>query len=173
PVPAVKAPSNPPVNVDARGTVDAFRLNVRAAPVTSAAVVTKIERDETYPIIGRNADDSWWQVDVNGTVGWVFADFLIATNTVGVPVTSTSGAPAAPATTTGLTLTASGTVNLRSIPGRSGAVLGLMPFGASAEIVGRNSTGTWVQVNYNGTVAWVSRGFVNLPVPVEDLPVTN
>jgi uncharacterized protein YraI len=46
-----------------------------------------------------------------------------------------------------------------------------MPFGASAEIIGRNSTSTWIQVDYNGTIAWVSSGFVNLPVPVGDLPL--
>jgi len=171
PVPAVKAPSSSPENVNARGTVDAYRLNVRAAPTTDAAVVIKIERGESYPIIGRNSDDSWWQVDVNGSVGWVFADFLIATNTVGVPVTSSSGSLAPQVTGTGLQLTASGTINLRSRPTRSGAVLGLMPFGASAEIIARNSTSTWIQVDYNGTVAWVSRGFVNVPVPIEDLPL--
>jgi uncharacterized protein YraI len=173
PVPAVKVPSTAPQQTNATGTVDAYRLNVRAAPTTDAQIVTKIERGETYPIIGRNADDSWWQIRANGTVGWVFADFIVPSNTANVPVTSTSRTtPPDDVTATGLTLTATATVNLRSAPSRAGAVLGLLPRGAQAEILGRNSTGTWIEVNYNGTVAWVSRAFVDLPVSANELPVS-
>lgn len=171
PVPAVKVPSSPPEQTNATGTVDAYRLNVRAAPNTGAQIVTKIERGETYPIIGRNADDSWWQISVDGTAGWVFADFIIPANTASVPVTSTSGGTQ-DVTGTGLTLTATATINVRSSPSRAGAVLGLLPRGGQAEIIGRNSTGTWIEVDYNGNIGWVSRSFVELPVPVTDLPVS-
>lgn len=172
PVQAVKKPSNQPVASNATGTIDAFRLNVRAAPTTDASILVKVERGEAYPIVGRNADDSWWQINVNGTVGWVFADFLIPVNTAGVPITSSSSQTLS-VTSTGLTLTATGTVNLRSSPSRAGAVLGLLPQGAPADILGRNSTGTWIQVNYNGTIAWVSASFVRLPVATSQIPLSS
>ena len=172
PVQAVKVPSNQPVASNATGTIDAFRLNVRAAPTTDASILVKVERGETHPIVGRNADDSWWQINVDGTVGWVFADFLIPVNTAGVPITSSSS-QTLEVTSTGLRLTATGTVNLRSSPSRAGAVLGLLPQGAQADILGRNSTGTWIQVNYNGTIAWVSASFVNLPVSTSEIPLSS
>ena len=159
-----------PITTNATGTVDAYRLNVRAAPTTNADIVVKVEDGETYPIVGRNADDSWWQISVDGAVGWVFGDFIVPVNTSNVPVTSQSTS-SQQVTTTNLDLTATATVRLRSRPSRRGAVLGLLPFGAQADIVGRNTSGTWVQVSYNGNVGWVSADFVNLPVEIGALPL--
>jgi uncharacterized protein YraI len=173
PVPAVKVP-NSSTTTSATGTVNAYRLNVRVAPTTDAGIIVKVERGETYPVVGRSADSSWWQIDVNGTVGWVYGDFLVTSSTGSVPVTSSSGTTNANTLpSTGYTLTATSTVNLRSEPGRSGAVLGLLPRGAQADVLARNSTGTWIKVDYNGKVAWVSQAYVSLPVDANTLPVAS
>jgi uncharacterized protein YraI len=161
-----------PTNTGATGTVDAFRLNVRAAPTTDGRVVAKIERGETYPIVGRNADRSWWQLDVNGAQGWVFAPFIIDANTGAVPVTSQSS-QVANVPGTGYFATALNNVNLRSRPTTAGAVLGQFPRGAQAEVTGRNVNGSWVQINYNGTLAWVSSEFISVPVPTTDIPLAS
>lgn len=173
PIPAaqITGGSNLPVETGATATVDAFRLNVRQAPTTSAAVVIKIERGETYPIVGRSQQSDWWQINVNGTIGWVFADFIVATNTGNVPVTG-SGGETQNVVLTDFRLTALNTINLRSQPSTRGAVLGLLPQNATAPIVGRNTSGTWIQIQYNDKIAWVSRGFVRLEgVSVDTLPI--
>jgi len=159
-----------PTNTGATGTVDTFRLNVRSAPSTEGRIVAQIERGETYPIIGRNADRSWWQVDVDGTQGWAFARFIVDSNTGAVPVTSQSS-QAADVPGTGYFATALNNVTLRSRPTTAGAVLGQFPRGAQAEVTGRNFNGSWVQINFNGTIAWVSNGFVSVPVPTTDIPL--
>jgi uncharacterized protein YraI len=159
-----------PTNTGALGTVAAPRLNVRNAPTTDSRILVKIEEGQTYPIVGRNADSSWWQIDVNGTVGWVFAPFIIDQNIGLVPVTS-SASQSANIPGTGFFVTATATVNLRSGPTRSSAILGQLPRGARAEITGRNTTGSWIQVNYNGTLSWVSSAFVVSDVATSDIPL--
>ncbi|MBN1201713.1 MAG: SH3 domain-containing protein [Anaerolineae bacterium] len=51
----------------------------------------------------------------------------------------------------------SGAVNLRSGPGLEyDPPLSTVPAGSTLPVTGKNTTGTWWQVNYNGTVGWVS-----------------
>lgn len=164
--------SGSPANTGATGTITAYRLNIRANPTTDAPILYKLDRGATFPIVGRNRDSSWWQISANGQVGWAFAEFVAASNTGAVPVTSDSGSPAQNVTRTGYTLAATSSVNLRSEPSRAGAVLGLLPFGATADITGTNSTRTWYQIiTSDGTVAWVSRSFVRTTAPDGAVPI--
>jgi hypothetical protein len=79
----------PPVPTGAAAaTVLVYRLNVRNAPSTyTGQIIAKLLRGETYPIVGRNASGTWWQINVNGTVGWVYAPLVRAVNVSGVPIT--------------------------------------------------------------------------------------
>jgi uncharacterized protein YraI len=162
-----------PADTGARATVDAFILNVRNIPdATGGRVVVKINDDETYPIVGRNADSSWWQINVNGTTGWVNARFVDVSNTGAVPITDTRVSPQP--TYTGYNVTAKVGVNIRSGPQPSEAILAVLPRNQTAQLVGRNVSNTWWQVSYNGALGWVNAPFVNLS-PGTDLsrvPVT-
>lgn len=71
---------------DAQARVTASVLNVRGGPGTAYTALARIRRGETYPIIGRNQDSSWWQIRVNQISGWVSARFIAATNTASVPI---------------------------------------------------------------------------------------
>ena len=78
----------PVAPTSAAATVAVYRLNVRNAPSTiTGQIITKVLRGETYPIVGRNTSGTWWQINVNGTVGWVYASLVRAVNTAGVPIT--------------------------------------------------------------------------------------
>lgn len=90
PVGVTATATPPPVITGAFATVTgAFRLNVRSEPnAISGQVLTRINRNETYAVVGRNAASSWLQLNVNGVVGWVNARFVTAVNLAGVPVTS-------------------------------------------------------------------------------------
>jgi uncharacterized protein YraI len=149
-----------PANASGSATVTAFRLNVREQPGTSSNVLAKVNRGETYPVVGCNTDRSWWQIDVNGVRGWVFNSFVNVANASCVPVVSATQQPQlAP---TGYTVTAIATVNIRSQASTSSAILGQLPSNQAAQVVGRNGSGTWWQINYNNVVGWVSSSYARI-----------
>jgi hypothetical protein len=86
---------------DASVTVD-VNLNVRTGPGTNYDRVGSVQAGTTVPIIGRNANSSWWQIpfaDGPGGKAWISAGYGTAINTGGVPVVEAPPAPtpAAPA----------------------------------------------------------------------------
>jgi uncharacterized protein YraI len=164
----------------ATATVAAFQLNVREAPSRTAAILTRINRNEVYPIIGRNSDGTWYQINANGIIGWVSAGFIVIANGANVPVVG-AGAPA-PAPTappmvspTGITATAStSNVNIRRGPGTTFSRVGLLPRGQTAAVLGRSADNAWLQIEFGGIRGWVSARFValNSGADVNNLPIT-
>ena len=51
-------------------------VNVRSGPSTLYARVSTLAGGTVVPITGRNADNSWWQVRVGVTIGWVIDDYV-------------------------------------------------------------------------------------------------
>lgn len=151
-------------------TVTAFRLNVREQPNANSAILTKINQRESYPIVGCNADRSWWQINVNGTVGWVFGSFV---NVANVNCNTTAGG-SAPPPSSGYVVTTIGGVNVRSLPSTSGAILGTLRANQSAQVVGRNSNSTWWQIRFNNTTGWVSAGYARIQpdADIGSIPIT-
>jgi len=163
-----------PVQTGTNATVTALRLNLRSNPATNASILLKLNRNETYPVTGSNADRSWYQVNVNGVVGWVFGRF-VSISGGNIPVIDTGTSPnLAQPVDTGYNVTAQDTVNIRSGPGTSNAVLGKMSINSTARVVGRTSANTWWQVNYNGLVGWVSSTYAVIQPDAETgrIPVT-
>lgn len=153
---------NPPPSTASVATVTAFRLNFRTAPsVQTGAIIRRLNRGETYAVIGRSQDLIWWQLRDGNTTGWVHGRFVDVTNAGTVPVTQN---PPAPDTTpTAFSLTTRANLNLRSGPAVSYSRLLVIPLGGSAQIVARNATNTWWKVAYDGIQGWVSGAYVNLP----------
>lgn len=145
---------------NARIVVTSSQLNVRQNPSIAANVLTRITKDQTYAVVGRNADSSWWQINVNGTVGWVNAYYTSASNIQNVPVTSVNTQVNPPATAYSATATAN--VNLRTGAGTNYGVLNVIPRNASVSILARNLDRSWWQVNYRGVVGWVSSRYIVL-----------
>src|SRR6185503_15826824 len=84
------APSNQGVNTGTTATITTARLNVRNAPNTGGTILVKVTQGETYPVVGANADKSWWQINVNGTVGWAFGRYVSIAGNSNVAVTSSA-----------------------------------------------------------------------------------
>jgi len=66
-------------------------------------------------------------------------------------------------------------LHLRRNPDASSESLGLIPSGTQLEVLGRNSDGTWLQVEYNGVRGWINASFVSVtrggrPYKIEDIP---
>lgn len=148
-----------PVNTGAYLIVDTGRLNVRNIPtVNGSDVLTKISDGETFAIVGRNADSSWWQINANGLIGWVSAPFVDAFNIAGVPITSNGqNAPTLPPT--GYVVTTTANLNIRTGPSTAFERVGQIPNGTSAQVIGRNATSTWWYVRYGTLNGWVSQAY--------------
>lgn len=79
----VTATSAPPANVPIINPNDPtcrvltnVGLNVRQGPGTNYNRVSVLAAGTVVPITGRNADNSWWQVRVGTTIGWVTDEFV-------------------------------------------------------------------------------------------------
>jgi hypothetical protein len=163
-----------PVVTGAAATVtNAYRLNVRNIPnPIIGTVLTKISRFETYPVVGRNSNRSWWQLNVNGIIGWVNGRYITVVNAQNVPVTDGTVVTPPPvncnsAPTPRLIVGRLGRVtpgypnNIRLQPSSSSALVGQMPAGAVFSVLGgpQCSQGWyWWQVNYYGVVGWTPEG---------------
>ncbi len=172
-------PVNTPILTGATATVTgAFRLNVRNQPsAINTTVLTRINRNETYAIVGRTARTTWYQINVNGTIGWVNARYVTASNAANVPVTDGSViVPTATPTVIGTCGSAppprliAGRVgrvtpglpnNIRAQPSSSSTRLGQIPSGGLFAIVSGPTCAegfNWWQVTYNGITGWTPEG---------------
>jgi uncharacterized protein YraI len=180
PLGGVTNPVQPPVTGGpfATAQVTAGKLNVRAQPNASAAVVAQIRFNEQYPIYGKSADNRWYLIDVFGTFGWSSGAYLRVDNPGAVPVVN-PGSPlpqptAPPADGTFIVTATPFAVNLRSGPGTAFNRLATMPSGATATIVGRTADNTWWQVNFSGIVGWASAQYavIQQNANINSIPVT-
>lgn len=161
----------------ATASVTAFRLNVRSAPNATAPVLTRINRFESYAVTARSADNTWYQINVGGQLGWVSSRWVSISNGANIP---TNGGGSGPVPTTGsaptgILVTATPfTVNLRTGPGTQFDRIARLPAGSTAQVVGRNSNNTWWQVNYNGIVGWAAAEFaiIQQGANLNSIPVT-
>ncbi len=100
----VDLPAPPPEPATPTGRVVGTQaLNVRSGPGTAFPVIGVARLGDEGELVGRSADGRWWAVSVPsapGGVGWVSADFVLATNAENVPVMQ--GPPPPPPTPTPL-----------------------------------------------------------------------
>lgn len=174
--PTTFTPTQAPVN--AFVTVIASRLNVRNAPDPLRGVVlTKISKNESYTIVGRNADSSWWKINVNGTLGWVSGRYVSTFGAQNIPVINDTVAPQPPATPVlacpdapPSRLRVGGTarvtpgvaVNIRSLPSLTGARIGRIPPISVIRVLSGplcSNQMAWYQIDYAGTVGWSAEGY--------------
>lgn len=162
------------VNTGTTATVTAARLNVRDNPNATATILAKINIGEVYPVVGKTNDSSWYQINVNGITGWVSGRFVAIGGNQNVTVVS--GAPTvAQPVDTGFNVTALTTVNVRNSPSTRGTtIVAKMQRNETARIVGRTANNSWWQVNYNGTVGWVSSTYARIQggAIVARIPIT-
>jgi uncharacterized protein YraI len=172
----------PPAPTGATATIAAFRLNVRQTPSSSAAILTRVNQNENYAILGRNGSSTWYQINANGVIGWVAGGFIVINNGANIPVIdgSAPSAPAAPSnpvvSPTGVTATASPfSVNMRQGPSTSFARIARLPAGQTAAVVGRIASNQWYLIEYNGVRGWVSAGFtrLNANANINNVPIAS
>ena len=171
----VNPPSIMNLTTTTGSVIMAARLNVRRDPNSKSGILVKINLHETYPVLGRNSDSSWWQININGTVGWVYWRFFDVNNPEMVPMITSSTSPSLnQLPVTGFIATALATVNVRNAPNSSGAILGQIALNNQMSIVGRNTSNTWWQVNYGVITGWVNARYAQLQADaiLANIPIT-
>ena len=61
-------------------------MNVRGGPGTEYPIVGGATLGQEFAVTGKNAAGDWWQIDLEGQPGWIFAPFVTAVDTEDVPV---------------------------------------------------------------------------------------
>src|SRR5665811_1364734 len=132
------------------------RLNLRGGPSLGDSVMWVLSSGDAVELTGQQSN-GYWQAVVDGTTGWLAADYL-----------TTSGAPSSPdpepdsgngdgSVPVGDSVTGTATVtsglNLRSGPSTDYGVVTVMPGGASVELRG-DPQGGYYPLSYNGTMGW-------------------
>ena len=165
----------PTTNVTAQ--INAFLLNVRSGPSINYPILGRATRNQVFAVTGRSQSDPRW-VRINfGTVqGWINGTWAtLSGDTAALPVVPAAeeAAPSAFGIPTGLRVRATANLNIRSGPDISYPVIGWLTNGEVADVVGRNSSRTWWEINFTRGRGWVSGAYTQLEGNLSaNVPVT-
>lgn len=122
------------------GTIQGTDVRFRAGASTSSAVLGSFNTGMKMTVTGVNGP--WYKVTYNGTVGYVYSDYLSLTSQ-----------------TAGQAGTIKGTdVRFRAGASTSSKILGSFNTGTSVTVLG--TEGDWYKVRYNGTTGYVYSKYV-------------
>lgn len=155
-----------PISAGAQSTATTTAyLNLRTGPSTSTAIVTVMPYGATVSIDGA-AESNFYPVSYGQYSGYASADYLSIGG--GSSGNDTGGA-------TGTAYVVDGSLNLRSGPGLSYAVLAVMPDGAAVTLTGESGNG-FLGVVYNGTSGFAFADYLSTsgggsaPAPAPETP---
>lgn len=168
---AVFAQPLPVVGVDI--LVNRDNVNIRNAPALGADIVAYVNAGWTASANARSPDSQWVRIDFNGQEAWVgvavltiFGDMNILpvadprTIPYGGFESPRSGSSSAGSPISGR-LAESG-LRLRAGPSVAYPVLANPLRYTVFPLTGRTANNAWLQVNFNGTLGWVTAGFVEI-----------
>jgi uncharacterized protein YgiM (DUF1202 family) len=164
-------PTTPvPGNQTSIGTVNAWFLNVRSGAGTQFAIIRLVRRGETFPVIGRNTDSSWYQITLDaiaGTRGWVFAPYFTIANPQNLPVVNDVVTPYS----ANVTLVRNTTLYITP-DGNQGIVPQELRAGTTVRVIGRNANSIWFEITTDNGNRWVSLDVFPAEFPRDLFPVT-
>lgn len=89
-----------PVDTSPRVTASNSAVNLRSGPGTNYPRQGALQQGQSLPIVGRNANSSWWQVSTSNGLRWIAASVTTASNAGGnIPVVQAPPPPAPPTPT--------------------------------------------------------------------------
>jgi uncharacterized protein YraI len=147
-------------------------VNIRNGPGTDYQKIGLFELNQTAGVVGVSNDGQWWLITLaglEGGEGWVSAQYVIAENTIDVPVVSAEGERIAnqmviPTPGVGdAGIRANVVVNIRSGPGIENEILGRLNAGQQATVIGINTDSSWWVISVPSAVGgrgWVSADYV-------------
>jgi len=172
-------PSPIPPYTGPTGSVTGSRaLALRTGPYLGASYITAILPGQGYPVIGRNRDEgiyNWYQLRVGERTGWASGRFL----TISVPLdqiplqgsvfdhlegSADIGARAYPRAA----------MYIRTRPSTRVPFIGEIPWGGTAELIGRTvqaGRDQWYHIRYNGMVGWIDARWVTARGEMFQVPI--
>lgn len=87
-------------------------INVRSGPGLDFAIVGQLAPGVIAPVMARLPDSSWYQINLNGLIGWVSATVVIAGGNCTTVTVATLAPPATPTGTLTTTTTATSTATV-------------------------------------------------------------
>ncbi len=169
--PVAATPTKVPV---VKAVVIVDRANIRSGPGTNFPTIGEAFKDQQFTVIGRNGDfgfETWYLLDLgSGRRGWMSRQviYVYGSNPAGLPRTqevidapaiNTGGADAAasqpsavqPFEVRGI---ARNNALVRSIPSLNGERVGVIPKGASFQILKLSNNQAWVYISYEDLRGW-------------------
>lgn len=151
--------------------VNRDNVNIRVSPALGADVIAFVNAGWTTNANARSPDNQWVRIDFNGEEGWIGVAVLnlfgdINTLPVADPRSIPYGGFESPRSgTTDANSPVSGRLaqsglHLRAGPSKAYPILAEPPRYTVFPLLGRTANNAWVQVNFNGTLGWVTAGFV-------------
>lgn len=130
-------------------------LFAREAPFVGASVVGRVQIGETYAVVGRNPDATWYLLELGGRQGWAFGYYLhIDGNEFNADVRSPYFSDAESAAAD-VVVRAIANLKLREEPNVTSAQIGRVTWGAALPVLARSEVGSWYQVIWKDTTGWV------------------
>lgn len=166
-LPVVGAPAVTPAATVATGA-----LNVRSGPGVTYSVLTVVSYGQNVALLGRNNNSSWARIrTAGGTEGWVNASLLTPNVSIGSLPLAAAPAPPEPA----VPVAPNALLGLRAEPSLSSSVVANVYQGQRVQAIGRNANSSWilVRIQETGQQGWISIGYIQLDVPVGNLPVSS
>lgn len=140
-------------------------LNIRDAPSLGGNRIDRILRGQTYQVVGRNEDASWFLLQLADKTGWAYGYYLFFNlNEFTAPVRSATTLFALPQgfNDTGVLAQARAGMRMRAAPDLFSEQTGRITWGAFLPVVGRTAAGDWYQVLWKGTIGWVFSGYLQI-----------
>jgi uncharacterized protein YraI len=147
-IPATDAPPAILQNPVAEG-VTTTQLNLRSEPSTAAETLGTVAAFSTVQIIGKESNGAWYQILDQAGRGWIIASYVQVADSAGLPVIDLGRS--------GLVILG---VNVRNGPGRDYATLGTLVVNDVVTLIGKDSSGEWLQINFKGSPGWVAAEFI-------------
>jgi N-acetylmuramoyl-L-alanine amidase len=132
-----------------KGTVTASSLNLRTEAGTYAEIVDRLYRGTEVTV--NDSSNGWYNVTYGNLTGWVSGDYLEVSDSDEVADTAVSSV-------TGTVI--GNSVNVRSGPSTSDAIINSLYWGASVKIVSRSDEWYNVQLT-DGTTGWIFSKYVS------------
>jgi len=147
-------------------------LLVRDGPFLGANVIGRIRRGQTYQIIGRNDNNTWYLLQLSGFQGWAFSYYLnVNGNEFNAPEVSAFTTFNLPGDT-GVVGQTHAVMKLRALPDAESEQIGRVPWGQIVPVLGQTPDGLWWQVSYAGTTGWLFSEFLTvIEGDIVDVPI--
>jgi len=138
-------------------------LNVRSGPGTTNSIIGSLKNGDT--VTYTDESNGWLKINHGTGTGWISRQYTALANSTSTttttptpaPDTTPTPTPASTSNTTKVVIGASSTLNIRSGPGTTHAVLGSLRNGQSVTYT-EDSNG-WLKINHNGIVGWISKQY--------------